>query len=258
MRIQEWVAAWAIWASKPISSYELKRPESIPAFFYATLQGMIPAMTTTPKPPAQKRFIIPIPRENPFGAIAAMFKTSIGNLPAHLVIIFVVALVVSVLCGFFLKFTGPKHIDRNAYLVLEIKPEKDKPLLSDTALRGLWAYQGADHVVTLEMGNGVFELLLRYPEAPKVRYFVRGGYRAEGNVLILQQRKDLGSPFDPDYTIRFYPMSFSTLNLYAENNGQTMDWEIPNSQRKELKSGSLKLFDDLEAPVEWLKIGRVP
>lgn len=196
-------------------------------------------------------------RENPFRALGRLIKASAGKIPAHLVIIFVVALVVATIFGFVLRFSdAPQPGD---YLVKRVKAEASQPALTEAVLRGIWAYQLGDEIFTLKMGSGAFEIVMRYPGAPSIRYFIRGGYRIEGNVLILQQRKDLGSPLDMEnLQVKYYPMEFAALNLYASVNGRILSWRVPQSENGRLSRSDLDAQSLLRASPQWLKIANHP
>lgn len=196
-------------------------------------------------------------RENPFMTLGRLFKSSAGKLPAHLVIIFVVALVFATICGFILRFSEAPGAGE--YLVKRVQAEQDQPTLTETALRGIWAFQQADQIFTLKMGAGVFEMIMRYPAQPSVRYFVRGGYRFEGNILILQQRKDLGSPLDMNnLQVKYYPMEFTAINLYAAVNGRNLSLRLPRGETGRLSRSDLDIQSLLRASSQWLKIANSP
>ncbi len=211
-----------------------------------------PEPVKKPKRPAHTS----LPRENPFRAISQMFHASVGKLPAHLVVLFVVSLAVTVLFGLLVEVNVASKISRDAYLPLTIKPDAAKPVLTEEGMKGVWVHEEDTRLTTLRMGNGIFEMIVRNSSQPYTRFFVRGGYRLEGNVLIMQVRGDLGAASDPDHLdIKYYPIALERLNLYAENNGTAMAWHIPSSQATAKK----RLLDAFRSPdIGWTRIAYQP
>ena len=104
--------------------------------------------------PKFKMGALPLARENPFKAIGVMAKTSIVNLPGHLVVLFFVALSITVLFGVVVKFAGDSAVDQNAYMAVRLKPDADKPALAEDALKGVWVVQKGSFISTLRIANG--------------------------------------------------------------------------------------------------------
>lgn len=216
-----------------------------------------------PAPKTDKDPVIPIPRENPFRAISRMFHSSVGRLPGHLVVIFCISLVLAVMAGVVLKLAETGEDKPQNYLVQRLEVDQTKPVLAEEALRGVWVHEQVSEaggvMTTIRIGSGVFELMSWDKRNVTVRTFIRGGYRINGNVLILQQRKELGTPLDvnhPDY--RFYPLEFEALNLYAQSDGRVMTWQTPAHEKKRLRL-QLPLYQDLFGPEsDWIKIAISP
>ena len=211
---------------------------------------------SSPKKTAQP--VDPLPRENPFKAMAAMIRASAGRLPGHLIVIFIAALSITILCGVALKLAGGQE-GRAGELSLRIKPETDKPVLTEPALRGIWIAQNGESVLTLRVGSGIFEIIYRDLGNDLTRYFMRGSYRFEGNVLILQQRKEMGSPYDPaNLQLQFYPLEVGGLNLYVDLLQAGMAWRIPNSEMGRLSSRDIITKSAFSPSINWIKISATP
>ncbi len=193
-----------------------------------------------------------LPRENPFRNILQMLKASVGRMPAALIVILAVALVAAVLTGVFLKFAGSGD-NRVVYLPQRIEA-KSGARTGENQLRGVWVFQDAQNVSTLRIGSGVFEMIV-WPKGSKyTRYFLRGGYRVAGDVLILQQRKDLGAPVDPQrLELTFMPISFSDVNLRLSFRGNQMLWSVPKREIRNLPE-SLRTDGD----IVWAKLSNTP
>lgn len=212
-----------------------------------------------PMPKNDSSKIVPIPRENPFMAISKMVKTSVGRLPGHLVVIFGVALAVTILCGVVLQMAENKAREESVYLPERLISQANQPVLTEAQLRGIWVYQAGKYIMTLKIGGGVFELISRYTDDPVSRYFVRGGYKTNGNVLILQERKDLGTPIDPEHLeYQFYPMAMGNINLYAQSNGQIMNWATPSKELRRLDNVEEEVQIIFGENVSWVKISAQP
>lgn len=202
---------------------------------------------------------VPIPRENPFRAMAKMMRNSLGSLPAHLVVIFVLSLTLTVLCGIFIRFAEIRNDRNNAYLPERLGPDKGMAALDAGRLSGTWLSEMGDYVVTLELGRDSFEIIARYKGAPISRYFIRGGFRTDGNVLIMQERKDLGTPIDTDHLeYKFYPLGLKNINLYAETNGQVMVWKTPSKERDRLNHPEPIVSMIFGDKTEWVKASDLP
>lgn len=202
---------------------------------------------------------VPLPRENPFRAMTRLLKSSLGKLPAHLVIIFFSSLAVTALFGIVLRVSEIQGGKNSAYLAERLSPKEDAAPLNESLLSGTWVSEMGDYIVTLRLANGTFEIISRYKPSPFSRYFIRGGYRSEGNVLILQERKDLGTPIDREHLeYKFYPLSIKTINLYAQTNGQVMVWETPRGERNRLSNPEPIVAQIFGERAEWVKILPTP
>lgn len=182
-----------------------------------------------------------------------------GRLPAHLVIVFFAALTLTVLCGLFLKFQESQASKNNVYLSERLTPDKAKRALNENDLRGVWVMGAENTLATLRLQNGIFELTARYKTDEFTRYFIRGGYRIDGNVIIMQERQDLGTPLDPaHFEYKFYPLSVKNINFYAEINGSVMIWQTPGHEQSRLDTPedmTRLIFSDKTA---WVKIAGTP
>lgn len=233
---------------------------SDPAFFYKGFRAIFLTMSVpdSSKKTLQNPEIEPLPRENPFKSMLQMMRASTGRLPGHLVVIFALSLAVTMLCGIAFKLAAPAPGTESS-LALRIKPEEGRQVLSETALRGAWVAQGRDSVLTLRLGNGIFEIIYKDLGSDTTRYFIRGSYRMEGNVLILQQRKEMGSPFDPaNLQIEYYPLELGSLNLYADLSRTGMAWRIPDREMRRLTSSDIVTRDAFATTLNWLKISVTP
>ncbi|PZP57401.1 MAG: hypothetical protein DI586_00485 [Micavibrio aeruginosavorus] len=188
-----------------------------------------------------------------------MLKQSLGRLPAHLVVIFFVALTLAVLIGVAMQFASRRDIPKEAYLQSRIEPQSDKPAVTEAQLRGLWMYKSGQRIATLRIGGGVFEIISYIDNGSVSRSFLRGGYRIEGNMIVLQARKDLGTPIDPaHYEYKFYPLSLETISLYAQTNGRVMTWQTPRSEAKRLDNPEEAAQIIFAAQMPWVKVALEP
>ena len=201
----------------------------------------------------------PIARENPFLALSKMVKGSLGRLPAHLVIIFCLSLVVTVLIGVMMQFLERGRAAQPQYLPQRLMAEQDKPALREDQLRGVWVHKTGPVLIRLRIGEGIFEMIVYEDNVPYARTFIRGGYKIDGNVMVFQERKDLGTPIDPEhFEYKFYPMSFSNINLYAENDGKIMIWRTPGKEARRLENPEAALNIIFGAETVWAKISNRP
>lgn len=178
-----------------------------------------------------------IARENLFLGISRGLSDSIGRLPGPMVVILVIAASVSVLLGVFLQVMSAR--DKPVYLPLRIEINQTKPALNPQHLRGIWVYDDDVQTLTIRFGVDVFELIQAKKDIPNARYYVRGGFRVEGDVIILQQREDLGAPRDLNrLELKFIPLEMDVMNVRAEHStgrqAGMMLWRMPQAERDRL------------------------
>ena len=173
-----------------------------------------------------------IPRDNPFQGIARGLAESVDRLPAPMVIILVIAATVSILAGVVMELSARARDSEDVYLPLRVEVNEQKPAIATATLRGMWVYTDIVQTMSIRFGVDTFELMQARKDETYSRYYVRGGYRTEGNILILQSRKDLGSPNYPDHPeLKFIPMELPVLNIETEAAKGIMLWRIPQSER---------------------------
>lgn len=159
-----------------------------------------------------------------------MATQSFGRLPSLLVVILAIAAVLAIGAGLFLKAEKPRQSE-NAYLALKIKPQIGRAAINPGFLNGIWVYEDDTRQASVHFGNDIFELISWTKGDKYNRYFIRGGYRVEGDVLILQARKDLGTPYLANHLeVTFSPIDFTGINIHAVLLPQRMNWSIPKSQ----------------------------
>lgn len=198
-----------------------------------------------------------IARDNPFKSIAQGLKSSVERLPGPMVIILVLALAVSLSLGIIMKISS-HFSQKDVYLPLRLSVDAEKKAIMPEQLRGTWVYNDQTQSMSIRFGVDVFEIMQRRAGETYIRYYVRGGYRTEGNILILQIREDLGSPFEPTQPLlKFIPMEFDQLNIDVELSDKLMLWRIPSSERKYIP---LSAQDDFpltdERPMPFIRISR--
>jgi hypothetical protein len=174
-----------------------------------------------------------IARDNLFLGIARGLHDSVGRLPGPMMVILVVALSVSVLTGVVMQVMSTQNKD--SYLPLRLTVNPDKPALHAENLRGVWVYTDPVQTMTIRFGVDVFELIQVKKDYTLTRFFVRGGFRTEGNILILEQRKDLGAPQDRRrLELKFIPLVMDVINVEVEQSQSLMLWRMPKVERARL------------------------
>lgn len=147
-------------------------------------------------------------------------------------IILVFAATIAVLLGVFIQVMGHRSAESNAYLALRLDVDASKRVVNADLLRGVWVYSDTVQTMTIHFGVNGFELIRAPKGADNVRYFIRGDFKVVGNVLILQARNDLGTPFDERrLNLTFLPIEMQGLNIVVEQSQNMMLWRIPVSER---------------------------
>lgn len=182
-----------------------------------------------------------LPREKPFQDIVSGIKNSVARLPGPMMVILIGALSIAIGLGIVMKIATEWN-NKAEYLPLRISVDSNKPAVTAEQLRGTWLYDDDIQTMTMRFGTDVFELMQLRKGENYVRYYVRGGYRTEGDVLILQVRKDLGAPFEPmRQDMTFIPLEFDKMNVRIELANRIMLWTIPSSERAKFAES---LMDD--------------
>lgn len=155
------------------------------------------------------------------------------NIPAPLVIILMTAIVLPILAGLYLEFT-PRG-QQAPFLALRIKPDSTVQI-DPKALPGTWIVQESDVSMALKMSDNLFEWQANRKGFNNSRFFARGSYRVEGDVLIMQQRDDMGAPYDERFPrLKWLPLAFEDINIRLTQSKNsvglpTMIWTVPPSE----------------------------
>ena len=231
-------------------------------FFYGLRLLIINYMQKDKKidiPENHEKGTVELPRENPFRAMMLLLGQSVGKLPAHLVILFVAALVAAVAAGIFIRVESAGRDAGNGYLVRRLDIDASQPQINPQALRGIWAIETPNFIATLKIGKDSFEYLAREKNTALNRFFIRGGYRTEGDLLIMQSRTDLGSPLDPQHLeYRYAPIAFRDINIHVSLKDGTMVWNTPEKEKTRIFVPDPAWKEALDSPMPWVKIANTP
>jgi hypothetical protein len=204
-----------------------------------------------PKPSAE------VPSDNPFVQMSKMLSASVGRIPTQLVVLLVASLLAAVVTGLMMKFeiTGSKG--DGVFPPVRVSATEGARAVESRELNGTWMHQNENSTMTLQFKNGMFELVVRKGSPQSIsnyRYFARGDYRLQGNVLALGQRADLGKPPTPDGTFfEFLPLDLQTINVQLDVNDRLMLWTLPRSELARQTPSLLSVFPpDTSKPMVWV------
>jgi hypothetical protein len=205
----------------------------------------------------QDKATAPLPPDHPLVMIRRMVEESAGRLPAPLVIIAMTALVAAVLSGALLSTlaSGKKTSSGFEFLPVRVEADAASPALDEKLLRGVWVSRQGEFVSSLQLAGGKFEWMVRWGKDNNTRYYARGDYKIDHDVLVLGQRVDMGKPYDPDNPFMIYlPLSLKDINVRARLDpvAGRMAWQIPQSERKRQVPAFLRAFPaDADADMIW-------
>ncbi len=183
---------------------------------------------------------------------SAMYR-AVERIPAPMLVILTVAAVLAFAAGIFLKFAPAPPQNGNfpaARLMASNGAVADERRLTEV-LTGTWGYQSKTLSMGIKLsgpqGGQLFEWVLVRGDLGGARFYARGSYRIQGDVLILQQRDDMGAPRDPGkFSMKYLPMAFENVNLRvsAPENGTAMTWTLPAEEAARMAREFFLLWPD--------------
>ncbi len=184
-----------------------------------------------------------------------MIATSIGRIPAALVVIFAVAIAIAALSGLFLKISTENQLPQNVFMPLRLEVDSNTQPIDLKKLQGQWIYQNMDYAMSLAIIGDRFEWIVTFGSIKEAQFYARGNYRIDGNVIILGQRPDLGKPYDESKPwIKFLPMAMKDVNAYIAMNGKDIVLTIPSSEQAKILSHTADIFaGNKQGQFEWVK-----
>ncbi len=191
------------------------------------------------------------PIDNPFLQIPVLLKEAASRMPAPLVIILAVSATVAILVGVALELAKPEAT--NAFLPLRIAANANVTL-DESQMVGFWGYQDENLQMTLQMRNGGFEWLLANPANEYTRYYTRGSYKIEGDVIILQQRDDFGAPVDLQrLDVTYLPSTLRDVNIRVSFENNKMIWRGEGGEIARLPL-QVQNINGLAGNITWSKL----
>ncbi|HNS44906.1 MAG TPA: hypothetical protein PKH37_06740, partial [Alphaproteobacteria bacterium] len=101
------------------------------------------------------------------------------------------------------------------------------------------------YVMSFSIVRDRFEWIVIDNDSPNIRYFARGEWKLDFDVLSLTQRKDMGYASDPDNRqLRFIPIPFDDFEMRLSGEGKKMVWSIPESEYSRIEGLLGELFDN--------------
>lgn len=195
-----------------------------------------------------------LPDNHPWLMAKRMVRESVGKLPTPLVLIFVLSLALSVLASALLLLARPKAHPYE-YLPLRLTPRAESVIFSAKRLQGTWKARVSKYPMTLQFKDSMFEWVVQEDGEPNLRYFARGNFKLEQDILILAQRPDIGRPYDPKNRYLVYlPLSLKNINVYSTLQKDALSFSVPQEERKILSSQFLRFLPtNVNEPLLWVK-----
>lgn len=189
-----------------------------------------------------------------FSEMKAMILSSLGRIPAALVIIFVVAVTLSLLAGLFLKVSSREKPEQ-VFMPLRLEASENAPHISLKRLQGQWVSQSPDYAMSFTFIGDRFEWIMRFADLKEAQFYARGNFRIDGDVLVIGQRPDLGQPYDPEQPwLKYIPMAMRDLNARISIDGANLVWSVPTSEQKKIISYPASIFNkNKDGKFVWVK-----
>ena len=180
---------------------------------------------------------------NPFVMMRQMILSSVGRLPAALVVILVLSVtaasISAILMAVYVRETYKKE-----FMPQRLESIVGATPISEVQLQGVWAMQSKDFAMNITLVDKKFEWIIKMKNEGTVLYFLRGNYKLNGDVMVLGGRKDMGAPSDPVPIGRQYmPVDIVDMNMRVDVDKKQMIWHIPVSEQNVYKSFIVNIFD---------------
>jgi hypothetical protein len=184
-----------------------------------------------------------------------MVASSIGRMPASLVIILVVATVAALLSGLFLELSSRHKAEQAVFMPQRLESSQAAVAINLKTLQGQWNVSTGDYAMTLTLVGDRFEWIVKFGNIPEAQFYARGNYRVDGDVMILGQRPDLGKPYDPAQPwLKYMPIAMKDLNTKFTIDGKNMMWDVSSSEQERILSHVARIFAaDTQGKITWVK-----
>lgn len=194
-----------------------------------------------------------IDQNNPFVLMKKMLFSSLGKIPTGLVLILVAAMLLSILSGLVLKYAAnPDKRYKDIGVTLSANPDINPDV---KLLQGVWVTSNDQYAMSLSITRDKYEWIVKSISYGSTRFFSRGIIKTQGDIIVLEQRNDMGYPLDRDRLwVTYLPMSVKNMNARFDVSKKKMVWIVPQSQLKNLQQPILRIFSNLEEkPLVWSK-----
>lgn len=180
------------------------------------------------------------------------------SIPQPLIWLIIFALGLSLSVGVMISFAKSRDAKIQSVPLVRLQPTEMYAKFNQDQLRsyfsGVWYHESYIAKMSLSMVDDKFELIIAPASVSGVRYFVRGSFIVDGDVLILEKRNDLGYSFDPDKRwLRYIPISMNNVNIRYELKQRDMIWSISDEEGKYIRGGAHEFFSGKYNSIEWKK-----
>ncbi len=179
-------------------------------------------------------------------------------IPQPLIWLIILALVLSLLVGGMLSYMKDRALENATGPLVRLESSEMYAKFDQEQLRsyfsGVWTYQTEDVAMSLSMVDDKFELIVAPARVPGVRYFMRGTFFINGDVLVLEKKNNLGYSYDPDKRwLRYIPISMNNVNIRYELVQRDMIWTFSDDESEHIRGGANEFFSGKYNKVEWKK-----
>lgn len=192
---------------------------------------------------------------NPFVMMRQMILSSVGRLPAALVIILVMSVAAASVSAI-LMAVYERQTSQKEFMPQRLESIAGANPISEVHLQGIWSMQNKNFAMNITLVDKKFEWIIKMKNEGTVLYFLRGNYKLNGDVMVLGGRKDMGAPSDPIPSGRQYmPVDIVDINMRVDVDKKQMIWHVPVSEQNVYKSLIVNIFDKKnQADLVWERL----
>lgn len=185
--------------------------------------------------------------------IGRLISGSLGRIPAGLAIITVMAVTLSLVAGAALQYAKGKALAYDP-LAPRLLPDASQTI-DPQLLEGEWVTQYGRYAMSWQVVGNRFEWSMRHKDEPLIVYFCRGDWKLVNNVMVIEQRADMGYPEDPkNLNVRYIPIPMKNMQFFVQSNGVKAQWTIPGTEYSRISGGLFRFFStDGSTVLDWAR-----
>lgn len=173
------------------------------------------------------------------------FIRYVSRVPSALWWIVLIAALVAVISGGVVYITK-KHASNREEPIFRLSTNRDVSI-GLQLLQGTWLKSTPQYWMYFKIDKDQYEWVVQFSETASLRYFSRGKIKIANDIMVLEQRGDLGFPVDRERLyINYMPITLRTMNVRLSLGNQSMMWEMEPLESRRIKGPVSMIFDPLK------------